>query len=639
MLLLRPSPTAGRRPDPPPPTLARWAGSIIAAVAGASLALCAATFAAEPAPFPPPVLQKKAAKPKPPPDTPAGVYALAAAPQPRGKIDGLVFARLAQFGIAPAHGCTDAVFVRRVFLEVIGTLPTALETKEFLASPAPDKRAALIDRLPGRDEYADDRAMKCSDLLRVKAEFPVNLWPNAAQAYHHWIVTSLRANWRYDQFARELLTPNGSNFRIGPVNFYHAVPNKEPASIARTVALTFLGERAEKWAPARLAGLAGFFTHLTSKGTGEWKEEIVFFDPNQPQPDRGAAPAPFPDGTVASSPPDRDGRDVFTTWLVDARNPWFAPVMANRVWSWLLARGIVHEPDDYKGLLPPSVVLTELQGRFSEAGFLGGLYKPFATDGDPGAARFVLEGVVARGITDERQRAHREFLHPRNTFERAMPGGDPRLDALGQCGHDAYAMILGDAGKVFDFSQENDALRDGSGRNPFGQSCRRARRLVERGVPYITINDKSWDTHKQHFPIMRPKLPEFDPGLATLLADLAERGLLESTIVFAGGEFGRTPKLLWESPWNGGRGHGGKAFSAVVAGGGFKGGHVVGQTDARGEEVTSRPVQPGDLIASLYELLGIDANAKLPHPKGADVRAMPAGTDVGRRYARIAEIM
>ena len=293
----------------------------------------------------------------------------------------------------------------------------------------------------------------------------------------------------------------------------------------------------------------------------------------------------------------------------------------------------------YEGLLPPYIVLTELQGRFSEAGFLGGRYKPFATGGDPGAPRFVVEGVVAQGITDERQRARREFLHQLNTFERAMKSGDPRLSALGQCENDAYEMILGDAGKVFDLAQEKDALREGYGRNTFGQSCLMARRLVERGVPYITINYKGWDTHKQHFPIMRRKLPEFDRGLATLLADLAERGLLDSTIVLAGGEFGRTPKVLWESPWNGGRGHWGKAFSAVVAGGGFKGGHVVGQTDARGEEVTARPVQPSDLIASMYELLGIDGNAKLPHPAGADARALPVATEAGRRYERIAEIM
>lgn len=364
----------GRRRASPARILARYTGSIGAAVAGAILALSTATFAAEPgsapAPVPAPVLKKKAAKPKPAPrETPGSIYELAAAPKPRGRIDELVFDRLTQLGIAPAHGCTDAVFVRRVFLDAIGTLPTAAETQDFLASTAPDKRAALIDRLLARDEYADYWAMKWSDLLRVKAEFPVNLWPNAAQAYHRWIVASLRANLPYDQFARELLTSNGSNFRIGPVNFYRAVQNKEPASIARTVALTFLGERAEKWAPDRLAGLAGFFTQLTYKGTGEWKEEIVFFDPHKPPPARDAQPATFPDGTVATFPPDRDGRDVFATWLVDPRNPWFARVMANRVWSWLLGRGIVHEPDDFRPDNPPTnpALLARLESEFVAA--------------------------------------------------------------------------------------------------------------------------------------------------------------------------------------------------------------------------------------------------------------------------------
>jgi hypothetical protein len=294
----------------------------------------------------------------------------------------------------------------------------------------------------------------------------------------------------------------------------------------------------------------------------------------------------------------------------------------------------------YKGLLPPYIVLTELQGRFSEAGFLGGRYKPFATGGDPGAARFVVEGVVAQNITDERQRARRELLHQLNTFERASKSGDPRLAALGECERDAYEMILGDAGKVFDLTQEKDDLRERYGRNTFGQSCLMARRLVERGVPYITINYKGWDTHKTHFPIMRQKLPQLDKGLATLLADLAERGLLDSTIVWTGGEFGRTPKVMWESPWNGGRGHWGKAFSALVAGGGFKGGHVIGKTDARGEEVTDKPVQPVELIGSMYEFLGIAADAKLPHPEGSDVRVMPTAAE-GAKPGRgaLAEIM
>lgn len=277
----------------------------------------------------------------------------------------------------------------------------------------------------------------------------------------------------------------------------------------------------------------------------------------------------------------------------------------------------------YKELLPPYIVLTELQGRFSETGFLGQRYKPFVTGGDPAAARFMVEGVVAQGISDERQRSRRDLLHQLNTFERAQRNGEPKLAALAQCEADAYEMILGDAGKVFDLSQESNDLRERYGRNSFGQSCLMARRLVERGVPYVTINYKGWDTHKQHFPIMRRKLPEFDHGLATLLADLADRGLLDSTIVWTGGEFGRTPRVQWEAPWNGGRSHWGKAFSALVAGGGFKGGQVLGRTDARGEEVTEHPIHPSELIGEIYRKLGIAADAKLPHPEGRDIRVMP----------------
>ena len=153
---------------------------------------------------------------------------------------------------------------------------------------------------------------------------------------------------------------------------------------------------------------------------------------------------------------------------------------------------------------------------------------------------------------------------------------------LTQAEKQAYDLILGDAGKVFDLTQEKDELRDRYGRNTFGQSCLVARRLVERGVPYVTINYKGWDTHKQHFQTMRRKLPELDKGLATLLQDLSDRGLLDSTIVWCCGEFGRTPKVQWEPPWNGGRGHYGKVFSALVAGGGFKGGHVVGRVRRQG---------------------------------------------------------
>jgi hypothetical protein len=292
----------------------------------------------------------------------------------------------------------------------------------------------------------------------------------------------------------------------------------------------------------------------------------------------------------------------------------------------------------YRGLIPPYIVLTELQGRFSETGFLSSRYKPFATGGDPAQARFAVEGIVAQGVTDSQQRDRRDLLHKLNTFGRLLKN-DPALQALTKSEEDAYELILGDGAKLFDLSTEKADLRDRYGRNKFGQSCLMARRLVERGVPYITINYQGWDTHKQHFQIMRRKLPEMDKAVATLLQDLSDRNLLDSTIVWWSGEFGRTPKVLWEAPWNGGRGHWGQVFSAIVAGGGFKGGHVVGSSDAKGEQVKDRPVYPCDLIASIYERLAIDLNAKLPHPQGLPIRVTPTAGDGAKSGGRLAEIM
>jgi hypothetical protein len=292
----------------------------------------------------------------------------------------------------------------------------------------------------------------------------------------------------------------------------------------------------------------------------------------------------------------------------------------------------------YSGLVPPYIVLTEPQGRFSEAGFLPSRFKPFATGGDPAQKRFAVEGVVSQDISDERQQARREFLHQLDTLGHSLPGNS-QLAASEQAEKQAYDLILGDGGKVFDVSLEKDELRDRYGRTTFGQSCLVARRLVERGVPYITINYKGgWDTHKQNFQVMRRRLPEMDKGMATLLQDLSDHGLLDNTIVWWIGEFGRTPKVQWEAPWNGGRGHHGEVFSSVVAGGGFKGGHLVGASDAKGEEVKERPVYPCDIIASIYELMGIDPDARLPHPQGLNVRVTPSSADGAKTGGRLKEI-
>jgi len=320
---------------------------------------------------PPPPVKVEAPKPAPAPVKPVTPVP-APVPEPRAlpgapltlfesrktlvagnPIDTLVLGRLKQLGITPANVCADAVFCRRVFLDVIGTVPTAPEAREFLDDKKPGKRARLIDRLLDRDEFADYWAMKWCDLLRVKAEFPVNLWPNAVQSYHHWIHTGVKDNLPYDQFVRQLLTANGSNFRAPPVNFYRAMQNRDPHGIAQTVALTFLGVRAEQWPSDRRDGLAAFFSQIGSKTTAEWKEEIVFYDPGKATNNLWQA-ARFPDDTPAQIPADRDPRELFADWLITAKNPWFTKNIANRVWSWLLGRGIIHEPDDIRPDNPPS---------------------------------------------------------------------------------------------------------------------------------------------------------------------------------------------------------------------------------------------------------------------------------------------
>ncbi|QDV84266.1 DUF1553 domain-containing protein [Planctomycetes bacterium TBK1r] len=270
-------------------------------------------------------------------------------------VDDDVFRQLIALNIKPAKLCSDEVFLRRLYVDVLGTLPTVQEAKSFLDNHQENKRQALIDELLQRPEFADYWAMKWCDVLRVKAEFPINLWPGAAQAYHRWIHSAIKTNLPYDRFARELLTASGSNFRTPQVNFYRALQSKEPEAISHVVALTFLGERSEGWPETRRAGVAQFFSKVGYKPTGEWKEEIVFFDRRRNGADPNlAVDAVYPSGVSVRIPPDQDPRQVFADWLTDRRNPWFARAVTNRIWYWLLGRGIVEPPDDVRQDNPPA---------------------------------------------------------------------------------------------------------------------------------------------------------------------------------------------------------------------------------------------------------------------------------------------
>lgn len=317
------------------------------------------------------------------------------------ELDRIVFSKLASLKIEPVL-CSDAVFVRRAYLDVVGTLPTAAETRAFLRDESPDKRRVLIDQLMERDEFADYWAMKWGDVLRIKAEFPINLWPNAAQAYHRWVRASIVENKPYDQFVREMLTSSGSNFRVGPVNFYRAIQNKTPEGIATAAALTFMGSRTDYWPEGRLEGVSAFFSQVSYKPTSEWKEECVFWDPlkaaetpgnvapghdkpttsgqvaeddgedaDVPLPNGGPMTAIFPDGTKIQVPSDKDPREIFADWLITKENPWFAKSIVNRMWAWVIGRGIIHEPDDIRDDNRPSnpKLLAYLEKEFVDSGY------------------------------------------------------------------------------------------------------------------------------------------------------------------------------------------------------------------------------------------------------------------------------
>ena len=273
--------------------------------------------------------------------------------------------------------------------------------------------------------------------------------------------------------------------------------------------------------------------------------------------------------------------------------------------------------DTYKGILPCYISLTSANSRFNEGGFLGNSYKSFDTGGKPESQTYEVEGVVNKFIDRERMEKRMALL---KDFE-GKPMGKELIDSLRDVNME---FIWGESREIFNLSNEPDSVRERYGKSRLGQSCLVARKLVEAGVPFVNVRTTGWDTHKKHFQKMNSMLPNLDKALSALLADLDERGLLDSTIVLCGGEFGRTPKVLWEAPWNGGRAHFGTAFSYLVAGGGFQGGKVLGKTDKTGEKVAERPVYPCDLIGTIYLLMGIDPYGTLPHVSEGDLPILPS---------------
>jgi hypothetical protein len=275
-------------------------------------------------------------------------------------IDRLVFRKLKKLNIVPSAPADDAEFLRRVYLDVIGALPTADEARQFLISPEPDKRAKLVDRLLARPEFADYWALKWADLLRVDRQV---LGHKRAYAYYQWIHDRLAAGQPLDEFAHELLTAEGPLQEVAPASFYKVVA--KPGEMASTLSQVFLGVRIacaechhhpfDRWTQNDYYGMEAFFAPLSIKNTPGGELLLAAGDPQTKNPRTGEVirehvlGLPMP---KASTPGDR--RAALSNWLTAAENPWFARNLVNRAWAHFMGRGLVEPIDDFRATNPPT---------------------------------------------------------------------------------------------------------------------------------------------------------------------------------------------------------------------------------------------------------------------------------------------
>ncbi len=256
--------------------------------------------------------------------------------------------------------CDDATFLRRTYLLLTGKLPTIVEMRSFLADNSSTRRAELIDNLVASDESTRYMQMRWGDILRIKSEFPSNLWPNGVQAYNSWLYHHLMQNTPYDEMVRDLLLSTGSNFKAPAVNFYRAFLDRSPQTIYDNINLLFLGRRVTTDNGAKC------FSQLRYKSTKEWKEEIIYLDVNVQSHTPNIILA---DGTHLSLPDRGDWRVAYVDWLTSQEQ--FAGVMVNRLWYWIFGRGLVDEPDDWRADNPPleAELLQHLTTYFIESGY------------------------------------------------------------------------------------------------------------------------------------------------------------------------------------------------------------------------------------------------------------------------------
>jgi hypothetical protein len=291
---------------------------------------------------------------------------------------------------------------------------------------------------------------------------------------------------------------------------------------------------------------------------------------------------------------------------------------------------VAHEKAAPAGL--PAYFSLPSMTRSGGPNFLGARYAPFVADGDPNSPGFRLRDVaLPAGVTEGRFADRGSLRADVDRFQRYLDkaAADPVV-ALDDHYQQANELMRSrEAQAAFRIADEPPKVRDRYGRNGFGQRLLLARRLVEAGVPFVTVNDGGWDHHSDLFDALRKRLPGWDQSVAALITDLDERGLLDSTLVIALGEFGRTPKIsTLAGQSKAGRDHWANAMSVLFAGGGTPGGQVVGATDRKGFAAVERVLSPENFASTIYRKLGIDPDKMLYTSEGRPVHIVSDGTPI-----------
>ncbi|HEV3120866.1 MAG TPA: DUF1501 domain-containing protein [Isosphaeraceae bacterium] len=277
-----------------------------------------------------------------------------------------------------------------------------------------------------------------------------------------------------------------------------------------------------------------------------------------------------------------------------------------------------------QGSVPPYVCLPKMHPSAGPA-YLGSVAAPFEINANPNAPDFAVPDLLPPpALAADRIEDRRALLAQIDRYQKSQEAlANPGARAVGEFRRKAFELMTSQSAKdAFNIHAEPDTLRDQYGRNTLGQSCLMARRLVQAGVRCVTIEHANWDTHADNFrTLKRDLLPALDSAMATLLIDLAGRGLLESTLVVVTGEFGRTPRINKDA----GRDHWGAAFTVALAGGGIRGGRVVGRSDARAEKPAVEPHGPEDLAATIFHLIGINPDDEFTTPEGRPIKLVNNG--------------